>query len=175
MKKLVIIFICCAHFAPILSAQNDAPKDTPQYDDPFKTAQQMQGQLMQQLQKMFGIQGNMEPNDSTQNFGFQQFRLPLGASDSTNAQFFSFPFGNNGWQLLTPEGDSTSAEGMRQMQERMQQMMPNYDPKSGFGSLFKDFDNLFQGRMPFNTDPSVVPPMDRQKPKSNKKYETERL
>ena len=190
MKKLVFTFICFALFFHNLSAQQRSPQNIPdkseeptKSDDPFR---QMQGQQLQQLQKMFGggsflqkMFGDSSLNrmgDSTQNFGFQQFRMPFGGSDAPNGQSFGFSFDGNGWKLLTPDSDSTSADGMRQMQERLKQMMPNYDPKSSFGQFFGDFDQFFQGKMPFpNNDPSVVPPMDKQKSKSNKKYETEKL
>ena len=190
MKKLVFTAICLVLFLHNISAQQRSPQSVPdkseqptKSDDPFI---QMQGQQLQQLQKMFGGDNFLQKmfgdsssprrDDSTQNFGFQEFKMPFGGSDSPNGQSFGFSFDGNGWKLLTPNNDSTNTDGMRQMQERMQQMMPNFDPKSSFGQFFGDFDQLFQGRMPFpNSDPSVVPPMDKKKPKSNKKYETERL
>ncbi len=190
MKKLLLTVICLSIFFHSISAQQRTPQTAPDKseqpsssDAPFK---QMQGQMLQQLQKMFDggsplqkMFGDSSPsrlNDSTQNFGFQEFRMPFGGSDAPNGQSFGFSFDGNGWKLLTPNNDSTSADGMRQMQERMKQMMPDYDPKSSLGQWFGDFDKLFQGKMPFpNNDPSVVSPMDKAKPKSNKKYETERL
>jgi hypothetical protein len=173
MKKLVAIIICFSIILGSVTAQNGAPKNTPeekseqapQSDDPFKAMQQMQGQMMQQLQKMFGGKGNSMEGDSTQSFGFQQFKLPFGDIDSTMSKAFGFSFDGNGFQSLFPEnGDSTDTNGFQQMQEQFKKMMPDLD-----------FGKLFQGQTPFDSDPSVVPPMDRQKPKSNKKYQTEKL
>lgn len=187
MKKLVFTAICLIVFFNHISAQQRSPQTVPdkseaptKSDDPFR---QQQGQQLQKmfggsnfLQKMFGDSSTFKMGDSTQNFGFQEFRLPFGGSDAPNGQSFGFSFDGNGWHFLSPNGDSTSTGGMRDMQERLKQMMPNFDPKSGFGQMFDGFEKLFQGQMPFqNNDPSVVPPMDRQKPKSNKKYETEKL
>ena len=190
MKKLVVTGICLVLFFHNISAQQRSPQTVPdkseepnKSDDPFR---QQQGQQLQQLQKMFGggsflqkmfgDSSTFRREDSTQNFGFQEFRLPFGDSDSPNGQSFGFSFDGNGWKLLTPNNDSTNTDGMRQMQERLKQMMPDFDSKSGFGQFFGNFDQLLQGKMPFpSNDPSVVPPMEKQKPKSNKKYETERL
>jgi hypothetical protein len=166
MKKLTTTVICFLLIFGSLSAQNSAPKGTPQYDNPMDAMQQM----MQQLQKMFGGNGNSEQGDSTQNFGFQQFKMPFGGIDSTMSKAFGFSFDGNGFKSLTPEnGDSTQTNGMMQMQDQFKKMMPNMD-----------FDKLFQGQMPFGgSDPSIVPPMDRMRqgeaPKTKKKYQTERL
>ncbi len=187
MKKLVFTAICLVFFLLNISAQQRSPQTVPdkseeptKSDDPFR---QQQGQQLQKmfgggsfLQKMFGDSSSFKMTDSTQNFGFQEFRMPFGGSDSPNGQSFGFSFDGNGWKFLTPDGDSTTANGMREMQERLKQMMPNFDSQSGFGQFFGDFDKLFQGKMPFpSNDPLVVPPTDKAKPKSNKKYETERL
>ena len=165
MKKLVAIIICASIILGSVNAQNNAPKDTPQYDDPSKAMQQMQSQMMQQLQKMFGGKGNSMQGDSTQSFGFQQFKMPFGDMDSTMSKAYGFSFDGNGLHSLFPEnGDSTQTDGFQQMQEQFRKMMPDLD-----------LSKLFQGQTPFGSDPSVVPPMDRQKPKSNKKYPTEKL
>jgi hypothetical protein len=124
---------------------------------------------MQQFSKMFGGEGNFEKGDSTQNFGFQQFKLPFGDMDSTMSKSFGFSFDGNGFKSLFPEsGDSTNTNGIQQMQEQFKNMMPNMD-----------FSKLFQGQMPFGSDPSVVPPMDKKRReeelKSKKKYQTEKL
>jgi hypothetical protein len=184
MKKLVFTAICLIVLFNNISAQQRSPQTVPdkseeptKSDDPFR---QQQGQQLQKmfggsnfLQKMFGDSTRNRMSDSTQNFGFQEFKMPFGES---NGQSFGFSFDGNGWKLLTPDNDSTSANGMRELQERMKQMMPNFNAQSPFSEFFGDFDKFFQGKMPFpNNDPSVVPPMDKQKPKSNKKYETERL
>ncbi len=167
MKKLATTCLCFLFILGSLAAQNDAPKKTtPQYDNPFEGMQQM----MQQFSKMFGGSDNMFKGDSTQNFGFQQFKMPFGNMDSTMSKTFGFAFDGEKLRNMFPEnGDSTSTNGMEQMQEHFKKLMPNMD-----------FDRLFQGNMPFdNSDPSVVPPRERMKqgeaPKTKKKYQTERL
>jgi hypothetical protein len=74
MKKLATTCICFSLVLTSILAQNDAPKGTPQYNNPFEAMQQM----MQQFSKAFGGSGSLEQGDSTQNFGFQQFKMPLG-------------------------------------------------------------------------------------------------
>ncbi len=165
MKKLTTTAICFLMISSTSFAQNDAPKQQTQPDNPMEAMQQM----MQQFSKMFGGEGGLERGDSTQNFGFQQFKLPFGNMDSTMNKAFGFTFDGNGFKSMTPEnGDSTSTQGFSQMQEQFKKMMPNMD-----------FDKLFQGQTPFGSDPSVVSPMDKKRReeelKSKKKYQTERL
>ena len=165
MKKLTISVICFLIISSNLSAQNDAPKQKAQPENPMEAMQQM----MQQFSKMFGGEGNFEKGDSTQNFGFQQFNLPFGDMDSTMNKAFGFSFDGNGFKSLFPEsGDSTSTNGFQQMQEQFKKMMPNMD-----------FEKLLQGQTPFGSDPSVIQPMDKKRReeelKSKKKYQTERL
>ena len=170
MKKLVVAFICFSIVAQSVFAQQRTPQtpsdpsdETPQYNDSFKSMEQMQGQIMSELQKMFGGKNGFQMGDSSQTFGFQQFKLPFGEMDSTMMRSFGFSFGDNGGQFFgSDNGDSTSGN-FQQLQEQMKQVMPM-------------FEQLFQGKMPnMNQDPSVIPPMDKQKPKSNKKYKTEKL
>jgi hypothetical protein len=166
MKKLTTIAVSLLMMSSTIFAQNKAPKQKAQPENPLE----MMGQMMEQFSKMFGGNGNSEQGDSTQNFGFQQFKMPFGGIDSTMSKAFGFSFDGNGFKSLTPEnGDSTQTNGMMQMQDQFKKMMPNMD-----------FDKLFQGQMPFGgSDPSIVPPMDRMKqgeaPKTKKKYQTERL
>ena len=124
----------------------------------------MQGQIMAELQKMFGGKGGFQMGDSSQTFGFQQFKLPFGEIDSTMKRSFGFSFGdNNGGQFFGSDGGDSTNGNFSKMQEQMKQAMPM-------------FEQLFQGKIPnMNEDPSVVPPMDKQKGKSNKKYQTEKL
>lgn len=169
MKKIINAFICLLIVTQSISAQQRTPKTpsdeseaTPQYNDSFKSMEQMQGQIMTELQKMFGGKGDFQMGDSSQTLGFQSFKLPFGEMDSTMMRSFGFSFGDNGGQLFNFGSDSTSGN-FPQMQEGMKQIMPM-------------FEQLFQGKMPnFNQDPSVIPPMDKQKPKSIKKYQTEKL
>jgi hypothetical protein len=166
MKKLTTIAICLLMTSSPIFAQNKAPKQKAQPENPLE----MMGQMMEQFSKMFGGEGNSEKGDSTQQFGFQQFKLPFGNMDSTMSKAFGFTFDGNGFKNMFPEnGDSTSTNGMQQMQEQFKKLMPNMD-----------FEKLFQGQQPFgNSDPSVVPPMDRMRqdeaPKTKKKYQTEKL
>lgn len=166
MKKLAISVIYFLTLSSTVFAQNSAPKETPQYNNPMEAMQQM----MEQFQKMFGSsEGNFPKSDSTQTFGFQQFKLPFGDTDSTMNKAFGFTFDGNGFKSMTPEnGDSTNANGFQQMQEQFKKMMPNMD-----------FEKLFEGQTPFGSDPSVVQPMDKKRRedalKSKKKYQTEKL
>jgi hypothetical protein len=166
MKKLATTCICLSITFSSLFAQTDAPKQTPQSNNPFEAMQQM----MQQFQKMFGGAEQTEKGDSTQNFGFQSFKIPFGEIDSTMSKAFGFTFDGNGFKSMMPEGgDSTNANGFMQMQEQFKKLMPNMD-----------FEKLFQGQTPFGgNDPSVVQPMDKKRreeeAKSKKKYSTEKL
>ena len=170
MKKLVAAFTCFLLITQSVFAQQRSPQNpsddsdtTPQYNDSFKSMEQMQGQIMQELQKMFGGKDGFSKRDSSQTFGFQQFKLPFGEIDSTMKRSFGFSFGDNGGQFFGSDGGDSTSGNFQQMQERMKQVMPM-------------FEQLFQGKMPnMNEDPSVIPPMDKQKPKSNKKYQTEKL
>ena len=170
MKKLVATFICFLMIAQSVFAQQRTPQTpsnpsdaTPQYNDSFKSMEQMQGQIMSELQKMFGGKNDFQMGDSSQTFGFQQFKLPFGEMDSTMMRSFGFSFGDNGGQFFGSDGGDSASGNFQQMQERMKQMMPM-------------FEQLFQGKMPNrDEDPSVISPMDKQKSKSNKKYQTEKL
>lgn len=165
MKRLTTC-ICFLMLSSSIFAQNDAQKSPPQSNNPFEAMQQM----MQQFQKMFGGSENMEKGDSTENFGFKSFKIPFGEIDSTMSKAFGFTFDGNGFKSMFPEnGDSTSTNGMQQMQEQFKKLMPNMD-----------FEKLFQGQTPFGgNDPSVVSPMDKKRreeeAKSKKKYQTEKL
>jgi hypothetical protein len=166
MKKIATTCICFLLLSCSLFAQNDAPKQTPPSNNPFEAMQQM----MMQFQKMFGGNEGMEKGDSTQNFGFQSLKIPFGEIDSTMSKAFGFTFDGNGFKSMMPEGgDSTSTNGLMQMQEQFKKLMPNMD-----------FEKLFQGQTPFGGgDPSVVQPMDKKRreeeKKTKKKYSTEKL
>jgi hypothetical protein len=174
MKRFATTCICLAMVFTSVFAQDTTPKQTPegksgqapQSNNPFEAMQQM----MQQFQKMFGGSEGMEKGDSTQDFGFKSFKIPFGDVDSTMSKAFGFTFDGNGFKSMFPEnGDSTSTNGLMQMQEQFKKMMPNMD-----------FEKLFQGQMPFGgNDPSVVQPMDKKRreeeAKSKKKYSTEKL
>lgn len=123
----------------------------------------MQGQIMSELQKMFGGKNNFQMSDSSQTFGFQQFKLPFGQIDSTMMRSLGFSFGDGEAQFFGSDGGDSASGNLQKMQEQMKQVMPM-------------FEQLFQGKMPnVNEDPSVISPMDKQKPKLNKKYQTEKL
>ena len=170
MKKLVAAFICFSIVAQSVFAQQRSPQmspepsdETPQYNSPSKSMEQMQGQIMSELQKMFGGKNGFSMGDSSQTFGFQQFKLPFGEIDSTMKRSFGFSFGDNGGQFFGSDGGDSTSGNFQKMQEQMKQVMPM-------------FEQLFQGKIPNrDEDPSVISPMDKQKPKSNKKYQTEKL
>ena len=170
MKRLIAVFICFLILTQSIFAQQRTPQTpsdpsdaTPQYNDSFKSMEQMQGQIMAELQKMFGRKTDFQMGDSSQTFGFQQFKLPFGEIDSTMKRSFGFSFGDNDGQFFGSDNSDSTSGNFQKMQEQMKLMMPM-------------FEQLFQGKMPnMNQDPSVIPPMDKQKPKSNKKYQTEKL
>ena len=153
-------------------------KETPQYsDDMGRQLEQMQRQMAEQMKKLFG--GSGDDRDSTQNFNFSFKNSPFGAMDSTMSQSFGMLFDGKNWQNLSPNGDTSMNDQMRELRERM----PDFGKGLNIEDLMKSFGQTFQGGgFPMSPNNDAMPriqPNDKKRKgedaKKNGKYETEKL
>lgn len=174
MKKIASTLGLVLLLFSFATAQN-SKKETPQYADDFsKQMEQMSRQLAEQMKKMFGGEGI----DSTQNFNFSFKNSPFGSMDSTMTQSFGMLFDGKNWQNLSPNGDTSMNESMRELRERM----PDFGKGLNIDDMLKNFGNMFQNGFPMSPDGDNMPrvqPFDKKQkgvePKKKGKYETEKL
>ena len=165
---LVLLIFCFA------TAQN-SKKETPQYSDDFsKQMEQMSRMMSEQMKKMFGN----DDSDSTQNFSFSFKNSPFGDMDSTMTKSFGMLFDGKNWQSLSPDGDTSMSESMKELRERM----PDFGKGLNIDDMLKNFGDMFQNGFPMSPNSDNMPriqPLDKKRkgeePKKNGKYETEKL
>ena len=177
MKKIgttICFVLLILTFATAQTSKKKTPQDS---DDLGQQMEQMQRQMAEQMKKLFG--GSVDDSDSTQNFNFSFKNLPFGAMDSTMSQSFGMLFDGKNWQNLSPNGDTSMNEQMRELRDRM----PDFGKGLNIEDMMKNFGQMFQGGgfpMSPNSDsmPRVQPNDKKRKgeePKKNGKYETEKL
>jgi hypothetical protein len=174
MKKIASTLSLVLLILTFATAQNNK-KAPPQYSDDFgKQMEQMTQMMSEQMKKMFGN----NDGDSTQNFNFSFKNMPFGSMDSSMTKSFGMLFDGKNWQNLSPNGDSSMNESMKELRERM----PDFGKGLNLDDMFKSFGDMFQGgfQMSPNNDnmPRVQPYDKKQKgdeAKKKGKYETEKL
>ncbi len=182
MKKIVStisIFLLVLSFATAQNNKKEALPDRIGIDDKYmddfgKQMEQMSRMMGEQMKKIFGN----DSGDSTQNFGFSFKNSPFGSLDTTMMQSFGMLFDGKNWQNLSPNGDTSMNESLKQLRDRM----PDFGKGLNMDDMFKSLGDMFQGGFPMSPNGDNMPrvqPSDKKRkgeePKKNGKYETEKL
>ena len=174
MKKVILI-ILSALFINGLAVAQDSSKPESRKDD-FMDLNESLKKMQEQMMKFFG-----NGQDSMEGFSFKM-DTSMMRMDTSMSKSFGFMFDGNDWKSLTPNTEGGDMSGMlKQLQERMQKMMPDMNRNFDMSKMFEGFGNMF-GESDENSMP-LVKPKDKNAEKNeknadeykNKKYKTEKL
>lgn len=173
MRKVVIASLCFIFLSAGLMAQDStAPKSKSQgedFPDMMGGFKEMQKRMEDQMKKFFG-------DDGSQSFSFKMDTTFMN-SDTSFSKSFGFMFDGKNWKSLTPGTEGGNMGDMfKQMEEKMQKMMPNMREDDSIFDLFKGFGNAFgnEEAMPRVQPKDKKRKGDEEAPK-NEKYKTEKL
>jgi hypothetical protein len=172
MRKIILIISSIVFLGFNAVAQDSTQPKEREFPSMMESMKEMQKQMM----KLFGGGGT----DSLSNgfsFDFGGDDSDFMKMDTSMSKSFGFMFDGKNFKSLTPNTDGGNmSDMMKQLEEKMQKMMPDMGKNFDMMDMFKGFGNMFGD----DTDPMPrVQPKDKKRlgedePKE-KKYKTEKL
>jgi hypothetical protein len=174
MKKIALVVSSIVLMGFNVAAQDSTQPKEKEFPSMMESMKEMQEQMM----KLFGG-GSRDTLSKGFSYGFGGDGSDFMKIDTSMSKSFGFMFDGKNFKSLTPNQDENGGgmnDIIKQLEERMQKMMPDTGKNFDMMDMFKGFGNMFGE----DTDamPKVVP-KDKKRlgedETKEKKYKTEKL